>query len=71
MSNKFSIILILAIILLSIAIGINALTGRYKVYVEKDGLFSAFIKVDTWTGKVYTTTLPHVKEKGWKEVKKQ
>jgi hypothetical protein len=48
-------------VLIAAAIGLNALTDRYKTYMPEAGII---FKTDTWTGSVYLHLLKQ-KEDGW------
>ena len=48
-------------VLIAVAMGLNALTDRYKTYVYEG---TTIFKTDTWTGSVYLHLFKQ-KEDGW------
>jgi hypothetical protein len=56
-----NIYIIIVGVLIAVAIGLNALTDRYKTYIYEG---TAIFKTDTWTGSVYLRSLKQ-KEDGW------
>jgi hypothetical protein len=57
-----NIYIIIVGVLIAVAIGLNALTDRYKTYIYEGG--KVIYKTDTWTGQTYLIFLEGLK-KGW------